>query len=58
MKKRAKPQDENEPQFIRDEDGDVSTDADTCARCGCPRGAHEGGKGECSCGECPKFKEA
>jgi hypothetical protein len=49
--------DPNEPQHIPDEDGDVSTDADLCERCGCLQGMHEDGKGECAgCGNCMRFK--
>jgi hypothetical protein len=43
--------------FIDDEDGDATTDADTCSRvrCGCPRAVHTDGWGVCTCGNCPRF---
>ncbi len=39
---------------VADDDGDTSTDAEPCARCGCPRASHEIGRGECTCG-CVRF---
>jgi hypothetical protein len=41
---------------IADEDGDISSDGDLCASCECARVLHEDGSGECSCGECRRFK--
>jgi hypothetical protein len=49
--------DDEEPQHIVDEDGDVSTEADICTRCDCARNLHEDGKGECAgCGSCNRFR--
>jgi len=49
--------DDEEAMRIGDEDGDTSSDSDVCDRCSCLRENHEGGRGECACGGCRRFKE-